>query len=164
MIRLLDYVFPRAAVAVSVARAADAAAFAELHAASFRRGWTEDEFEQLLADRSVLAHRAMRGRRLCGFVLSRRAADEAEILSVAVDRRDRGAGIAGRLVDLHMRQLAAMGVRALYLEVDENNAAARRLYARAGFVEAGRRPAYYPQHPQAAGAASGALILRRSLI
>ena len=73
---------------LSEAAARDAAAFATLHAAAFRRGWSEDEFERLLLDRSVIAHRAMigtlAGRALAGFILSRRAGGEAEILSVAV--------------------------------------------------------------------------------
>ena len=62
----------------------DAAAIARLHAASFHRGWSEEEIEAMLLDRSVLAHRAMIGRHFAGFIISRQAADEAEILSIAV--------------------------------------------------------------------------------
>ena len=40
---------------------------AKLHAASFRRGWSDGEFEQLLIERNVIAHRATRGRTLDGF-------------------------------------------------------------------------------------------------
>ena len=65
----------------------DAAAIAALHAASFRRGWSDDEFERLLVERNVVAHRATAGRALHGFILSRLAADEAEILSIAVASR-----------------------------------------------------------------------------
>jgi len=77
----------------------DASALATLHAAAFRRGWSEDELEQLLIDKNVVAHRVMLGRTLAGFIISRRAAGEAEILSVAVAsaRRASKAG-AGRLV------------------------------------------------------------------
>ena len=42
----------------------DAAALANLHGASFRRGWPEDEFERLLLERNVVTHRAMIGRQL----------------------------------------------------------------------------------------------------
>ena len=38
---------------------------------------------------------------------------------------------------------AARGAVRVFLEVADDNAAARALYARAGFVEAGRRPGYY---------------------
>jgi ribosomal-protein-alanine N-acetyltransferase len=132
-------------------------ALAALHAASFNRGWSEHELEQLLTDRGVIADRAIRGRRIVGFILSRRAADEAEVLSVAVARATRGRGLARRLLDLHLRRLAGFGLRAVFLEVDEDNEPARRLYARAGFREVGRRPGYY-------AGGKGALVLRRDLV
>jgi ribosomal-protein-alanine N-acetyltransferase len=137
----------------------DAAAFASLHAASFQRGWSDDEFERLLADRSVVAHRATRGRSLCGFILSRLVAGEAEILSVAVASAQRGRGLARRLLDLQLRRLAGHGCRTIFLEVDEDNEPARRLYRRAGFREVGRREAYYGRGP----ATRAALVLRRDL-
>jgi ribosomal-protein-alanine N-acetyltransferase len=64
------------------------------------------------------------------------------------------------MLDLHLRRLAGVGLRAVFLEVDEDNAPARRLYARAGFREVGRRPGYYPQ----GRAAKAALVLRRDLV
>ncbi|MBN8920152.1 MAG: GNAT family N-acetyltransferase [Rhizobiales bacterium] len=142
------------------ARTADAAAIATLHAASFRRGWDEAEIEGLLIDPAVLAQKAQVAGRVVGFILSRRAADEAEILSVAVDARRQGRGLGRRLLTAHLGALAGYGTRTVFLEVDGANASARRLYARAGFVEVGRRPGYYPQP---GGAASSALVLRRDL-
>lgn len=160
MMRVFDFIFPAPKPVIQSGHARDARALAQLHAAAFRRGWSESEFESLLADRGVVAHTAAIRGRLAGFILSRRAADEAEILSVAVAPRAQGRGVARDLLTLHLRHLAGLGIRTVYLEVDEANAAARRLYHRAGFVEAGRRPAYYPQ---AAGAPAAALILRRNL-
>ncbi len=84
MIAILARLLSRGEPALSEAGADDAAAVAALHGASFRHGWSEDEVESLLTDRSVYAHRAVRGRRLVGFILSRVAAGEAEILSVAI--------------------------------------------------------------------------------
>jgi ribosomal-protein-alanine N-acetyltransferase len=147
----------RAEPVLSSATARDAASLATLHAASFNRGWSEHEMEQLLTDRSVLADRAVGGVRTIGFILSRRGADEAEILSVAVSRAWQRRGIARKLLDLHLRRLAGFGLHAVFLEVDEDNTPARRLYARAGFREVGRRPGYY-----AGGKA--ALVLRRDLV
>lgn len=160
MIEFVTRMLSRAEPTLSEAEPSDAPAFAMLHAAAFRRGWSEDEFERLLTERNVVAHRAMAGRKLVGFILSRLAAEEAEILSVAVAASRQGRGIAGRLLDLHMRRLAGLGVKALFLEVDEDNTPARRLYARAGFHEVGIRPAYYPA---AARPASAARMLRRDL-
>jgi len=138
----------------------DAAAFAALHAAAFRRGWSEEEFERLLTERNVVAHRATRGRSLAGFILSRIAGGEAEILSVAVARRRRGRGIGRSLLELHLRRLAGLDVRTVFLEVDEDNVPAVRLYVRAGFHEVGRREGYYAQ---AGRPAASALVLRRNL-
>jgi|SoiMethySBSTD1v2_1073268.scaffolds.fasta_scaffold00593_7 ribosomal-protein-alanine N-acetyltransferase len=160
MIDLLARLWARAEPSLADARPADAAALAALHAASFRRGWSEDEMERLLIDRNVIAHRATFGREVAGFILSRLAAGEAEILSVAVSRRRQGRGVGRRLLALHLRCLAGFGVRAVFLEVEEGNAAARRLYARAGFREVARRPGYYPQD---GGQPLAAVVLRRDL-
>ncbi len=149
-----------AEASISEAAPADAAAIAALHAASFHRGWSEDEVEALLADRNVLAHRARRGGRLAGFILSRRAADEAEILSVATAAQARGRGVGRTILDLHLRRLAGLGIRAVYLEVEEENIPARRLYARAGFRDVGRRKGYYRGKD---GRTADAVVLRRDL-
>jgi ribosomal-protein-alanine N-acetyltransferase len=155
---MLRRLFGRGEPVLSAAGVGDAQAFGGLHAASFHRGWSDGEFEALLIDRNVVAHRAMAGRSLAGFIVSRVAADEAEILSVAVATWWRGKGLARRLLDLNLRRLAGVGARTVFLEVDEGNEPARRLYRRAGFREVGRRKGYYP-----AGQGTTALILRRDL-
>jgi [ribosomal protein S18]-alanine N-acetyltransferase len=142
MIGFFFRLLSRTEPAVSPAGPRDAAGFVPLHAAAFSRGWSEAEFERLLCERSVVADRSAADGHLAGFVLSRVAADQAEILSIVVAPSRQGRGVARRLLDVHMRRLAALGVAALFLEVDEANAPARRLYARAGFREVGRRPAY----------------------
>ena len=147
------------AVIIDVGPAA-AASLATLHAASFRRGWTEAEFERLLVDRQVLAHEAVIRQRPVGFILSRRAAEDAEILSVAVARSERRRGVAGALLDVHLRNLAGLGTATVFLEVEDDNPPARRLYAGRGFLQVGERRGYYAQGD---GRVSTALILRRDL-
>jgi ribosomal-protein-alanine N-acetyltransferase len=161
MIGWLSRLLARGEPALSEATPLDAAAIARLHAASFRQGWSDGEIERLLIDRNIICHRAMVDRLLAGFILSRRAADEAEILSVAVSSARRGRGTARALLNLHLRRLAGLGARAVFLEVDEDNAPAQRLYRRAGFREVGRRPGYYQQGRDHATAA---LVLRRDLV
>jgi ribosomal-protein-alanine N-acetyltransferase len=157
MIGIITRLFAREA-AVSQAGPADARALAALHASSFHRGWSEDEFERLLSDRHVVAHRATAGTALAGFILSRIVQDEAEILSIAVASARRGRGLARQLLDINLRRLAALGARSVFLEVEEGNVSARRLYRRAGFQEVGRRERYYAPERGAA-----ALVLRRYL-
>ncbi len=160
MISYLRSLFARGELALSEATARDAFAIAPLHAASFRRGWSEQEVEGLLVDRTVIAHRAMSGNVLIGFIMSRQVEDEAEILSVAVAGERRGRGLARNLLTLHLRRLAGLGARTVFLEVDEDNKPAIRLYDRAGFHEISRRPNYYPV---AGGKPATALVLRRDL-
>ena len=152
--------FGRGEPALSEASPRDATAIATLHAASFRHGWSDGEFERMLGERNIVAHRATVGRSLHGFILSRLVAGEAEILSVAVAAARRGRGLARALLNLHLRRLAGLGARAVFLEVDEDNEPARRLYRRAGFREVGRRPGYYQGRDHAATA----LVLRRDLV
>jgi ribosomal-protein-alanine N-acetyltransferase len=161
MIAMLARLFGRAEPTLSEAGPRDAAAFAALHAASFRHGWSDGEFEQMLAERNIVAHRATAGRALHGFILWRLARGVADILSVAVAAARQGNVLGRALLDLHLRRLAGLGASTVFLEVDEDNAPARRLYARAGFREVGRRPGYYSQ---GRNRATTALVLRRDLV
>lgn len=138
----------------------DAARLAQLHGASFHRGWGEGEFEAMLIERNTLVHRLRLGRKIIGFAVSRLAADEAEILSIAVAADHRGRGLSRNLLLTHLGHLAGRGVRAVFLEVEENNRPARRLYERAGFAVVGRRERYYRE---ANGQQLNALLMRRDL-
>jgi [ribosomal protein S18]-alanine N-acetyltransferase len=145
---------------VELAARRDAPRLAELHGASFRRGWGESEFEVMLGEHNTLVHRLRIGRKTIGFAVSRIAADEAEILSIAVDAGYRSRGLSRALLLTHLGHLAGRGVRTVFLEVEENNQPARRLYAGAGFGIVGRRERYYRQ---AGGEQLNALLMRRDL-
>lgn len=134
----------------------DAAALAALHAAAFESPWSAGELAALLASPGVFAL-AEPGE---GFVLARVAADEAEILTLAVAPGARRRGLGRRLTEAAAELAAARGAASLFLEVAEDNAAGRGLYAAAGFAETGRRPGYYAR-PGAA--AVDALILVRKV-
>ena len=138
----------------------DAPRLAQLHGASFHRGWGDGEFETMIAERNTLVHRLRLGRKTIGFAVSRMGADEAEILSIAIDVRHRGRGLSHNLLLTHLGHLAGHGVRRIFLEVEENNAPARRLYERAGFAVVGRRERYYRQEN---GEQLNALLMRRDL-
>lgn len=131
-----------------------AGALAPLHAAAFARPWSASELVALAHGPGVTVLAAQADGAPLGFVMLRRAADEAEILTLAVAPAARRAGVGRGLVEA----VAAAGGEALFLEVAADNAAARALYAATGFVEAGRRRGYYPR-PN--GPAVDALVLRR---
>jgi [ribosomal protein S18]-alanine N-acetyltransferase len=145
---------------VEAATLRDARRLAQLHGESFHRGWGEGEFETMLGERNTLVHRLRIGNKVIGFAVSRMAADEAEILSIAVAASHRGRGLSRNLLLTHLGHLAGHGVRTIFLEVEENNQPARRLYERAGFSVAGRRERYYQQP---GGEQLNALLMRRDL-
>ncbi|MBY0338017.1 MAG: GNAT family N-acetyltransferase [Acetobacteraceae bacterium] len=91
-----------------------------------------------------------------GFILARVAADEAEILTLAVVPEARRQGVATALVEAACAAALLAGARVMFLEVAEDNGAARALYAALGFAVAGRRRGYY-------GPGRDALLLRAAL-
>ncbi|HZW16456.1 MAG TPA: GNAT family N-acetyltransferase [Brevundimonas sp.] len=137
----------------------DAARLAAIHAEAFDRPgetpWSEAAFADLLTQSGVFAVEAADG-----FILMRTVADEAEILTLAVRPDARRGGQGARLVGEGVVAAAARGATRVFLEVAEDNVAARALYLRAGFVEAGRRRGYYAA---ADGARRDALLLALNL-
>jgi len=111
--------------------------------------------ESLLLDRNVIADRAMVGRGLVGFILSRMISTSGNsIIAVAPARRR---GLSHRLLDLHLAPSCSIGVHRVFLEVDEGNLPAVALCARR-FRDVGRREAYYQDQK---GPSAAALVLRR---
>ena len=115
-----------------------AAVHAEAFGGTGDRPWPASAFGELLTQTGVFAIESQDG-----FILMRAVADEAEILTLAVRPAARRAGQGRRLVGEGILAAAARGAARVFLEVADDNAAARALYARAGFTEAGRRPGYY---------------------
>lgn len=128
-------------------------ALAALHAAAFPAPWDAAAFAALSAQPGVLALVEDDG-----FILIRVVADEAEILTLAVRPEARRRGIGARLVRAASVRAADLGAERLLLEVAQDNAAARGLYARCGFIEVGRRRGYYAR-PGAAAADALTLAL-----
>lgn len=139
---------------------ADAAGCAALHAGSFAHPWSAVEFESLLADSACVADGLGEKSKIAGFILSRKAADEAEILTVVVEPPARRKGLARRILGAHLAHLAALGVTHVFLEVEDGNGAALALYQRFGFAETGRRRSYYAK---ADGRRADALTMRLTM-
>lgn len=135
----------------------DPAALAALHAVCFSRPrpWSAAEFADLLAAPGALLA-ALPG----GFALGRAAADQAELLTLAVAPELRRRGLGRQLLAAFEDAARAAGAAEALLEVAEDNAPARALYAAAGWEAQGRRRGYYG--PAAAGGGD-ALILRKRL-
>jgi len=139
-----------------IARAgpAHAAALAAIHHEAFPPGqrWGADAMVLQLELPGVFVLYDARG----AMVMARIAADEAEILTLAVRPAQRRQGLARALLEEAARLCAAHGATTLFLEVATRNQAARALYAAQGFEEVGRRRGYYAD-------GDDALTLRRTL-
>ncbi|MEW5963713.1 MAG: ribosomal protein S18-alanine N-acetyltransferase [Pseudomonadota bacterium] len=122
-----------------------APAIAELHALLFEEAWSIDCIARMLEHPGATALVAQGGTppRALGFVIGRIAADEAEILTLAVAPWAQRRGIGRRMVEGLVRAVKRAEARRLHLEVAADNAAARALYHKLGFAEVGRRKGYY---------------------
>lgn len=132
-------------------------AMAALHARCFTvpRPWAAAEFAALLAEATVFVVHAP-----AGFALGRVAADEVEVLTIAVAPEARRQGQGRDLMAAFTALAAARGALSAFLEVAADNAAAIALYHAAGFAVAGRRRGYYRL---ADGSAVDALVMAKSL-
>lgn len=86
-----------------------------------------------------------------GYILGAAAAapGEAWILSMATGPAARGRGVGGGLLAALIARLTTAGVRTVALTVHPDNAAALRLYRRAGFTVATTTADYFgPGHPR----------------
>lgn len=131
--------------------------FARLHHLAFSatRAWSADEFAALLDHPTTF----WRGNRHC-FVLIRTVADEAEVLTIATDPAMRRRGLARAALQAGEDAAQTAGATTIFLEVAEDNTAARALYLEADYHQVGRRPGYYlPKN----GAPVAALVLRKNL-
>lgn len=140
---------------------AEAAVLSALYESAFAEAWAPDQLAQLLAGPGVFALIALdEAGEPVGYALGRVAADEAELLSIALlpDRRRRGGGRL--LLDALMERCTAAGAATLFLEVAIDNAAALALYRGVGFHEAGRRKGYYRK---VGAAAVDAIVMKRAL-
>jgi len=115
----------------------DVGALAALHKDSFSPCWDAPAIASLLAGPGVFVHH-LPG---IGFIMTRVAADEAEILTIAVDPAVRARGHGRALLAAASQEAHARGAARLFLEVATANQAALALYS--GFEQAGMRKAYY---------------------
>lgn len=132
-----------------------------LHSRLFDEGWSEASIKSLLEHPASTSLIAVAGdpKTIKGFVIAQLAADEAEILSIGVAPDWQRAGLGVRLIEGLIRASRRGEAQKIFLEVAEDNAAARALYAKLGFHEIGRRKAYYKRPSGAVDALTLALQL-----
>ncbi|MHB1102457.1 MAG: ribosomal protein S18-alanine N-acetyltransferase [Devosia sp.] len=146
---------------IEPAEQSDANVLASLHAQGFYRGWPREDFAAYIAGADTPIYVACDARRrIAGFAMLRLAADEAELITIAVDPKWRKKGVGLALMRALFEDLRMTPARQLFLEVAADNPAALRLYARLGFAKVSERQGYYAR---ADGRPATALVMARDL-
>ena len=108
----------------------------------FGEAWNHHQCRTMLSMPNARLSIARFGESACGFAISRRAADEEELLMIAVAPVFRKRGIGEFLLDTILERARNDSIISVFLEVRENNPA-QRLYEKVGFYQIGRRTDYY---------------------
>ena len=121
--------------------------------------WPDEQYQALFSESSYQSRLCLvveQDTRTCGFLIGRAVAEEWEIENIAILPEARRRGLGSRLLNEFLARTENDAGASIFLEVRESNQAARQLYEKWGFSEAGRRKNYY-QKPQ-----EDALILKIS--
>jgi ribosomal-protein-alanine N-acetyltransferase len=136
----------------------DAVRLSKIQDAAFGSAWSAADLAALIDAPSGFGFIAMAGDDVAAFILCRQIIDEAEILVLATHPASQRKGLGARLLTAAANQ-ARQSAHTLFLEVAADNAPALSLYAKAGFVVAGRREKYYARP----NGAEDAIVLRLDL-
>ena len=146
---------------VEMAQASDADVIAKLHAQGFYRGWPREDFAAYIAGRDTPVYVACDAKRkIAGFAMIRIAADEAELITIAVDPKWRKKGVGLALMRAVFQDLLMSPAKRIFLEVAADNPAALKLYGKTGFRKVAERQGYYER---ANGEPATAIVMARDL-
>ena len=158
---MLGSVSPANSVSLRPVGTEEAQTLADIHAECFPNYWDRAAFTDFFAVAGTFAYLAESGGEPVGMVVIRPQFDQADILTLAVRQPFRRAGLARRMLDAALQKAQEMGAARLFLEVEEGNEAAVKLYENAGFSHAGRRKLYYRQIN---GTYTDALVMQKKLV
>lgn len=120
------------------------AAMAKIHGQSFAKAWSASTFRDMFEDgvqySGILVHDAEQA---LGFIIISKIIDEAEIITICILPEKRGKAFGAKLLQHQIEQLKQQEVKKLFLEVNENNSSAIRLYKKLGFLPTATRKNYY---------------------
>lgn len=133
------------------------AAIHTIERAAFSDPWSARDFRDCVAS-GVPFLVAVTVDGVAGYVVARDAADEGEILNLAVAPAWHRRGVGRALVARVLAALAGRGVTQVFLEVRASNVAARALYEGVGFREVSRRARYYRRPVE------DAVVLRAAIV
>lgn len=146
---------------VALLQTSDSISLSQIHQRCFAPAWKKQTFDHFLEDRSMFGYKVSlidQPHQILGFCLCRLILDEAEIITIAVHPHFRRQGIGTLLIDNTLRYLHHARALKLFLEVEETNLSALKLYKRFKFQKISKRLAYY-QSPNSHG---DAIIMQKT--
>lgn len=108
--------------------------------------WSSSHFLSSI-ESSHHCHVLLKQDSIVGFIITSTAADEAELLNIAVAPKELGKGLGSALIEFACDYFNDT-INTFFLEVRESNIPALALYHKLGFNEVGRRRDYYPAQNQ----------------
>ncbi|MEO9600994.1 ribosomal protein S18-alanine N-acetyltransferase [Parasphingorhabdus sp.] len=109
---------------------------------TYGESWNHHQCRSMLSMPSAKLLIARRRDEVCGFIISRQAADEEELLMIAVSPECQGKGVGYSLLRHMIEEARKLEVSAVFLEMRAGNPA-ENLYIKFGFEQIGLRKAYY---------------------
>ena len=116
----------------------------EIEKASFGPdAWDRELFLEYFRRCPDLFLMARRARQIRGYIITCAGSRNAELVSIAVDPKDRQRGLGRAMLDETLTQLRSRRVRTWWLMVATTNESAMRFYEDYGFVRTRRSRRYY---------------------
>ena len=133
----------KSAAEITLAAIENAHAIALIEKEFIECSWSENQIAESILSPGYTFFAALVGGELVGYIGVEWCFDEGNICNVAVEEKARRRGIGAMLVEAVTNEAKSRGAAKLFLEVNENNAAAIALYEKQGFSVLYRRPNYY---------------------
>jgi len=129
--------------------AQDASTLAKIHEECFPNYWDSNAFTNFFGidhTRAVLVEAGPAGAvQWAGMMVYRVVHEQADIITIAVRPDWRRKGLARDLMQVAMTHAKKLGAVGMFLDVEEGNIPAWRLYETLGFRQINRRKDYYKQ-------------------
>ncbi|PCI87915.1 MAG: ribosomal-protein-alanine N-acetyltransferase [Hyphomicrobiales bacterium] len=116
---------------------------AAIHAQSFAGEWSEKTLLDMFDKGQYSGSLLLTDGQVIGFIICAVVLDEAEIISIAISPQERGKTHAAQLLSFEINRLVNLNITKLYLEVNEANIAAIKLYKGQNFSQTAVRKNYY---------------------
>ncbi|MDR0968597.1 MAG: ribosomal protein S18-alanine N-acetyltransferase [Holosporaceae bacterium] len=127
---------------IRIVSAKDSESLAEVHKKCFDDGWSAESFFNMLSS-DVFFGFVYEKSSIDGFIIGKIVCDEVEIITFCVIPQFRNQGIGGALIKRVHNYAASRSASKIFLEVAEDNAAARKLYENLGYKKIAERKEYY---------------------